>query len=52
MTSSDAADSRAPRKPYQRPKLTIYGDLRQITQTTSAMGRSIDMTTGQMNKTG
>jgi hypothetical protein len=52
MNSSDAADSRAPRKPYRRPRLTIYGDLRQITQTTMAMGSSRDMTTGQMNKTG
>jgi hypothetical protein len=46
MTSSDAADPRAPRKPYRRPKLTIYGDLREITRTTIAGGMTNDMTTG------
>lgn len=50
MKSSNASDRRAPRKPYQRPKLTIYGDLREITQTAAAKGRTNDMTTG-MNKT-
>lgn len=47
MTPSDV---RAPRKPYQRPKLTIYGDLREITQTSTVSGMKMDMTTG-MSKT-
>jgi len=50
MKSSTASDRPAPRKPYQRPKLTIYGDLREITRTSTDMGRTNDMTTG-MNKT-
>ena len=37
------------RKPYRRPRLTVYGDLRTITQTTNRDGPSTDMTTG-MNK--
>ena len=48
MTSSE---DRVPRKPYQRPKLTKYGDLREITQAGPNMGRTNDMITG-MNKTG
>jgi hypothetical protein len=40
-----------PRKPYQSPKLTIYGDIREITQTSTAMGMKMDMITG-MSKTG
>jgi hypothetical protein len=39
----------ATRKPYRRPELRVYGDLREITQTTSAMGSKMDMSTG-MNK--
>jgi hypothetical protein len=37
------------RKPYRRPTLTVYGDLRDITQTTTGAGSVMDMTTG-MNK--
>jgi hypothetical protein len=43
--------ARAPRKPYQRPKLTRYGDVREITQAGPRMGKTNDMITG-MNKTG
>ena len=45
------SDKRAPRKPYQRPKLTKYGDVREITQAGPRMGKTNDMITG-MNKTG
>ena len=49
MTS--ASDSKSAKKPYSRPKLTVYGDLRDITQTTAGAGAVMDMTTG-MNKSG
>lgn len=35
-----------PRKPYQSPKLTVYGDVRAITQTTTDMGKTMDAITG------
>ena len=37
----------SPRKPYRRPVLTVYGDLRQITQTSSASGKANDKSTGK-----
>ena len=37
------------KKPYRRPRLTIYGDVRDITQTTTRPGLVMDTTTG-MNK--
>jgi hypothetical protein len=49
MTS--AFDPKSAKKPYCRPKLTVYGDLRDITQTTTGAGAVMDMTTG-MNKSG
>ena len=49
MTSS--SDPKSPKKPYRRPKLTIYGDLRDITQTTTGAGAVMDKTSG-MNKSG
>ena len=49
MTS--ASDSKSAKKPYSRPKVTVYGDLRDITQTTTGSGMVMDMTTG-MNKSG
>jgi hypothetical protein len=49
MTSSP--DPKSPKKPYRRPKLTVYGDLQDITQTTMGAGAVMDMTTG-MNKSG
>lgn len=39
------------RKPYRRPKLTVYGSVREITQAASSMGKANDSITG-MNKTG
>jgi hypothetical protein len=44
-------DPKSVKKPYRRPKLTVYGDLRDITQTTAGAGAVMDMTTG-MNKSG
>jgi hypothetical protein len=44
-------DPKSPKKPYHRPKLTVYGDLQDITQTTMGAGAVMDMTTG-MNKSG
>jgi len=49
MTSS--SDPKSAKKPYRRPKLTVYGDHRDITQTTSGAGAVMDMVTG-MNKSG
>ncbi|TMQ55485.1 MAG: lasso peptide [Candidatus Eisenbacteria bacterium] len=46
MTPSDA---KVPKKTYRRPKLTVYGNLREITQTVSTGGTTTDKTTG-MNK--
>jgi hypothetical protein len=42
-------DQKAGRKPYRRPKLTMYGNLREITQTSTVAGTKNDKTTG-MNK--
>jgi len=51
MTSS--SDPKSAKKPYRRPKLTVYGDLRDITQTTTGAGAVMDMTAGNpMNKSG
>jgi hypothetical protein len=37
------------KRAYRSPKLTIYGDLRDLTRTTAVAGSMNDMTTG-MNK--
>jgi hypothetical protein len=37
------------KKPYRRPRLTTYGDVRDITQTTNGAGLVMDKVTG-MNK--
>lgn len=37
------------KKPYRRPTLRVYGDLREITQASNANGTAMDMSTG-MNK--
>ena len=34
------------RKPYRSPKLTVYGDLRDITQTSMSSGTVMDAVTG------
>ena len=38
-----------PKRAYRRPKLTTYGDLREITRTSASSGSTNDMSTG-MNK--
>lgn len=43
------ADQTPAKKPYRRPKLTVYGDVREITRTNNLTGMTNDMTTG-MNK--
>jgi hypothetical protein len=48
MTSPN---ERLPRKPYRRPKLVVYGDIREITQAGPDKGMATDNLTG-MNKTG
>ena len=51
MTSS--SDPKSPKKPYRRPKLTVYGDLRDITQTTTGAGSVMDPSAGNpMQKSG
>jgi len=42
-------DQKERRKPYRRPKLAMYGNLREITQTSTVAGTKNDKTTG-MNK--
>ena len=42
-------DDKTGKKTYRPPKLTIYGTLREITQTSSVAGAKNDKTTG-MNK--
>ena len=37
------------KKPYRRPRLTTYGDVRDITQTTAGAGLVMDKVSG-MNK--
>ena len=41
----------APKKRYETPKLAVYGDLRQITQTVSNTGNA-DGGHGSMSRTG
>jgi hypothetical protein len=48
MTPSDPP---VRRKPYQSPRLIVYGDVREITQAGPNMGKANDNITG-MNKTG
>jgi len=49
MTPS--SDPKSAKKLYRRPKLTVYGDLREITQSTTGPGAVMDMVSG-MNKSG
>jgi hypothetical protein len=43
MEIMDKRTSEAPvRKPYQAPKLTVYGDLTQLTMTVAMMGGNFD----------
>jgi len=41
-----------PKKPYQPPKLTVYGDLTEMTQAKNAMHMLDGGTTVGMRKTG
>jgi hypothetical protein len=34
------------KKPYRPPKVTVYGDLRDITQASSTAGNKMDMVSG------
>ena len=43
-------EGRPLRKPYRRPTLRVYGDVRELTQTTTGGGKTKDKTTGN-NKT-
>jgi hypothetical protein len=45
----EEANMQKTKKPYRRPRLTTYGDVRDITQTTNGAGLVMDKTTG-MNK--
>ena len=49
MTS--ASDPKSAKKPYRRPKLTVYGDLREHHPDDDGAGAVMDMTSG-MNKSG
>jgi hypothetical protein len=42
-----SSDEKARKKTYHRPKLTVYGNLREITQTSTASGSVKDTTTGK-----
>jgi hypothetical protein len=43
----------APKKPYSTPKLTTYGDIREITHTKGTTGTNLDNNSGRSpNKTG
>jgi hypothetical protein len=43
----------APKKPYSTPKLTTYGDIREITHTKGTTGTNRDNNSGRSpNKTG
>ena len=44
-----AHDKPKTRRAYRRPKLTVYGDLRDLTRTSAVAGSMNDMATG-MNK--
>jgi len=40
-------DQRTGKKPYRRPKLAMYGNLREITKTAARAGAKNDKTTGK-----
>jgi hypothetical protein len=43
--------SEATKKPYNRPELLMYGDLREITLATSGKSKNVDSGTAPNNKT-
>ena len=50
-TSPAIGNGAAPKKPYEPPRLDVYGDIRKITQTVSNTGNA-DGGHGQMSRTG
>jgi hypothetical protein len=42
----DDTEKPTTKKPYRKPTLTTYGDVRVLTQTSTASGQTNDMTTG------
>jgi len=42
-----SASPRTPKKPYQPPNLLVYGDLTQMTKTSSANTGMMEMATGK-----
>ena len=49
-TSPAARNSGAPKKPYESPRLEVYGDIGKITQTVGSSGHA-DGGHGGMSKT-
>jgi len=39
-TPAAATNAHTPKKPYEPPRLEVYGDIRQITQTASSTGNA------------
>jgi hypothetical protein len=46
------AAERPPKKPYQAPKLLVYGNLTEMTQARSMNGKSDNATRGLNRRTG
>jgi hypothetical protein len=46
------AVARSPKKPYQAPKLLIYGNLTEMTQARSTRGKTDGATRGLRRRTG
>jgi hypothetical protein len=46
------AAERPPKKPYQAPKLLVYGNLTELTQARSNTGKSDNATRGPKRRTG
>ena len=44
-------DSPEPKKPFTDPKLVVYGDIQQITQSVGKIGAGDGMGQGSMSKT-
>lgn len=43
--------SESTKKPYETPKLAVYGDIREITQDVGGISKTIDRGGGITNKT-
>jgi hypothetical protein len=46
-----SSTDRSARKPYETPKLFVYGDIREITKSVSNTSNVDDTGTGKTNKT-